>query len=246
MKTRQIIIATILLFTLGACKEQYFLSEAEYRNRQVEKEITDSGIESYISSYREQLSAEMDRVIGTSVSDMVKGKPESTLGNWFADAILDRASHHTGMDVDLAFQNYGGIRIPSLNKGDITKGKIFELMPFDNMLLVLELDKEQLQLLLDKVSENGGWPVSKNLSMKIRGGKATEILIRGKELMDDKKYLVALPDYIANGGDNCDFLSSAKFIETNILVRDAIIEFVELETAAERSLTAKLENRIRT
>ena len=45
-----------------------------------------------------------------------------------------------GEPVDFAVINYGGMRIPAIPKGPITRGKIFELMPFDNLLVVVRLD----------------------------------------------------------------------------------------------------------
>ncbi len=77
-----------------------------------------------------------------------------------ADAIYYGATQHFKMAVDAAFVNYGGIRISQLPKGEVTSGKIFELMPFDNIVVLQKLKGSVLQEFLDLIAERGGWPAS--------------------------------------------------------------------------------------
>ena len=61
--------------------------------------------------------------------------------------------------VDAAFINYGGIR-SYLPKGDITIGRIFELMPFDNLIVLQEIKGDTLLSFLNFIAERNGWPIS--------------------------------------------------------------------------------------
>ena len=168
----------------------------------------------------------MNKVIGETAGAFTKGQPESTLGNWFADIIYEQSCKYYGKPIDFATQNYGGLRIPSLPKGELTKGKIYELMPFDNMVVILELDAATVVQLLERIAAQGGWPTSKQLRFEIKDDKVQNIQINGKPFDYDKTYLVSLPDYIANGGGRCFFLKDQKRNETGKLVRDALLEYI--------------------
>ena len=63
-----------------------------------------------------------------------KGKPETKLGNLVADLSLEIAKRIYEDSVNFCLLNFGGLRT-SLPKGEITKGKIFELMPLALKLL---------------------------------------------------------------------------------------------------------------
>ena len=75
----------------------------------------------------------MNTVIGFSTIGLTKKLPESGLGNLIADAMKEMAQKKYATKVDAAFVNYGGIR-SYIPKGEITIGKIFEIMPFDNLI----------------------------------------------------------------------------------------------------------------
>jgi 2',3'-cyclic-nucleotide 2'-phosphodiesterase (5'-nucleotidase family) len=205
----------------------------------------DSEINALISPYRDQLSDEMNEVIGMSDMNLRKAKPESTMGNWFADILKDEASRLYGSKVDCAFQNYGGLRVSSLSKGEVTRGEIFELMPFENMLVVIEAKGEVLRKLLDRIAVFGGWPSSKGLSFEIKDTIAHNIMLDGKPLDDQANYVFALPDYISNGGDNCDFLKDQKSTNLNVLLRDAVIQNLKRNYNEGQIIHSKLEGRIK-
>jgi len=138
-------------------------------------------------------------------------------------------------------QNYGGIRIGEIPEGPITRGKIFELMPFDNMLVVLECPGNITAKLLHSFAASGGAPVSGNISMLIDGNKASHIKINGKSFDPNKTYRIAMPDYIARGGDKSDYLMDLPMLDTGVLIRDAIIESVK---NSKEPIMVKLDGRI--
>src|SRR5690606_18308907 len=103
-------------------------------------------------------------------------------------------------DAEFSFGTKGGLRI-ELQRGDITIGNLFELMPFENELVLLELSGRNVQQLADFIAATGGQPVS-GLRMKISDGKATDIVVAGKPLKLSRTYKLITYDYLANGGDN--------------------------------------------
>lgn len=207
------------------------------------KEV-DQDIQSFLEPYKLRLDSQMNKVIGQLDHSINKQKPESTLGNWVADMILKKTSDYFGKPVDFAICNYGGLRIPSISEGPVSIGKIYELMPFDNTVIVLELDKNTMIQLFDHMAKNGGWPISTGISYAIQSEKAVDIQIQGKPLENNRTYYLAVSDFVANGGDNSDFLKNRPKTTFSKLYRDAMIEFIVEETNAGRTLSSKIENRV--
>jgi 2',3'-cyclic-nucleotide 2'-phosphodiesterase (5'-nucleotidase family) len=120
---------------------------------------------------------------------------------------------------------------------------MYELMPFDNMVTIIGVTGNVLHHFCDHMAGLGGWPVS-GMSFAIKDKKAVNILVNGKQLEEEALYKLAISDYIANGGDNCDFLETAKQQSTDILIRDALIEYVSNLTTQNKALHPSLENRV--
>jgi len=229
---------------LMGCQKTLHLVKSEPRYMIIDTEDNkpnSTTLNNLLLPYQERYNKTMNDVIGTAGMTLIKGKPESTLGNWMCDLILAKARETAGVEVDFALQNYGGIRINELAKGDITRSKIYELMPFDNMLVVVECNGEQTQQMLEKISASGGWPASESLRMQIVDRKPTQVKINGADYDPSKTYRIAMPDYIAHGGDGTDFLGDCKMYNTGAFVRDLLIEGVE---QAKEPISVKLDGRI--
>ncbi len=191
-------------------------------------------IEAMIQPYKVQMEEEMNQPIGSLPESISKRRPNSSMGNWFCDILLDASidlNLFPDVELDFALQNYGGLRLSSIDAGPVTRGTIFELMPFDNELVVIPLTPDKVQQLLDKVAESNGWPISRNLNFSIQDQKAVDIFVHGKPLPAKKMYHVVLPDYVANGGDDCSFLVEMKQIGSGKLIREIVIEYLEKQTA---------------
>lgn len=166
----------------------------------------------------------MNDVISINEEELVKGKPSSTLTNWFTDILLDETQNYYNGLIHFAIQNYGGIRVPFLAKGNVTVGSVYELMPFDNIMYIVVMKGDKIQAMCDKLAESGGWPVSKGIYFEIAFGKAKNIKINNQPIEFTKSYTVAVPDYIANGGDNMDMFKDAEITNTGIFIRDLILK----------------------
>jgi len=234
-----------LLISVSSCSKQVYTADIDTSYYRVNyKNKSDKDLDKLIAPYKSQLDAQMNEVIAINPEAMSKSRPSSVLGNWFSDALLEEASKIYGVDIDMAMQNYGGIRIPALSKGDVTVGKIYELMPFDNKLVLLELDGPTTKMLFDRIAAKGGWPISHTLSMNIDGEKATNIKIKGEDFDVNKSYTVALADYIANGGDGCFFLEGGKRTDNDLLIRDIIIDHLKNKAESEKVIVQDKTERI--
>ncbi len=235
----------LISFVLAQCKTNTHLGIAKSDNIRLETVYSrDTAIQTMIAPYKTELDAQMNRVIGYSVKELTKAKPESTLGNWCADLVKQKVEEYTNKSIDFCVLNYGGLRIPALPAGDISVGKIYELMPFDNLLVAIEMKGSELLDLFNRVAGDGGWPLSKEIRLKVHNGQAVDGTINGEKLAPNQTYLIATTDYLANGGDKCTFFINKEQIATDIMMRDAMIEFVEEQTAKGAKLDANIEGRI--
>ncbi len=243
---KQFSLFVSLLLLFGSCKVNHLVDTDTRFYRMNERAVieTDSSVEALIAPYKAQLDAEMNTQIGTVGQEMTKGQPESTLGNWFADLLHEQTEFSTGKKIDFAVVNQGGIRIGSIPAGPINKGKIFELMPFDNMVVLVEIDGRTMEKFFHLMAENGGWPISKSVHYKIENKQAKFIYINDQPLDYRKNYTVSMSDYIANGGSDCEFLVDKPQEPLGIFLRDLILEYIEAKTAKGVMLGAKMDGRV--
>lgn len=236
-----LVLATLISAT--ACKT-YHLADTEVTNLDTpDTYAEDQDIAKFIEPYRKEMEVEMNVVIGSLEEDLVKSKPNSNLGNWFCDILYVEANKMFFNEVDFTLQNYGGLRLPSISKGELTVGKIYELMPFDNMLVAMNVEGKVLKQLLDGIARYGGWPISHTLSFTIVDKKAEEIIINGEPFDISKTYRMAIPDYVANGGDSAEYLKDIAQENSGVFIRDIIV--AHLETLQEEKLPITVDNSIR-
>jgi len=127
--------------------------------------------------------------------------------------------------------NFGGIR-SIIPKGNVTTKTAFELMPFENSLIVTELKAEQIREMVAYIfAERKAHPIS-GLTFRVNTGMIENIRIKGQLLDDNKTYYVVTSDYLINGGDKMDFFKkSLKNYDLNYKLRNVLIDyFKEVDT----------------
>lgn len=134
--------------------------------------------------------------------------------------------------IDLCLLNHGGIRA-ILPKGNVTTRTAFEIMPFENNLVVVALKGQQiLEIAAYIIKEKKPQPLSGMTFTIAKDNTAKNILIQGKPLDLNTVYYVATNDYLANGGDSMTFFAKGvqKF-DLNYKLRDVLIDyFKEVDT----------------
>ena len=238
------ILFLLLISLFIGCKTVNHLADTDNVNIEVEADQVDTNMEAFIAPYRSEMEEEMQQVIGSNETMLTKTRPNSSLGNVVADLLHDQAAIYLNIKVDFAIHNYGGIRTNSLSPGPITRGEIFELMPFDNYLLVLSMTKDDIILLCDRIIELNGWPISRGLSITVKDDRVSDIKINGQPLEDGKTYQMAIPDYVANGGDSCHFLTAIEQQHTGKYIREALIDRISFLESEGKALKSNNEQRI--
>ncbi len=145
--------------------------------------------------------------------------------NWESDALWETAKKVYDGKVDIAIVNMGGMRC-SWQAGPITRGNVFELMPFDNRLVVLTLKGEDIVELCQSFAEYGGQGVA-GMRVKTVDGHLADVTIAGKPVNPNATYTVATSDYLAGGTDHMDALARyVGYWNSDLLIRDLYVQAV--------------------
>jgi 2',3'-cyclic-nucleotide 2'-phosphodiesterase (5'-nucleotidase family) len=227
------------LLLLAGCR-YYQPAGFTYEQQQVHGD--DTLLQYIITPYRDGLQAEMESVIGWAAQDWKKGKPESTLGNLITDIMLEAGDTLFQHTPDFALYNYGGIRIDAIYSGAITKGKIFELLPFDNTMVMVTLDGYSTARLLNTMAAAGGWPQS-GLQLTIKNEAAVDVLVHRLPFDTAATYYIVMNDYMARGGDGLDMLTDAPMEDAGITVRDIVMRGIEQRSGNGQALSIETDNR---
>jgi 2',3'-cyclic-nucleotide 2'-phosphodiesterase (5'-nucleotidase family) len=244
-KSSPFIILLISLLSFS-CHTSYNPQSVEYTDYRVKQErITDSTMVHLLEPYSTRLYSSMNEVIGEVSTNLEKRQPEGTLGNLMVDAMMYSATKKFKKHVDVAFMNYGGIRLNQIPVGPMTRGKLYELSPFDNYIVLIDIKGSLFKQFLDHIAGRGGWPVA-GMTMQIADKKAQHILIGGKPLDQEAQYTIALLDYTANGGDDSYMLKNLPQQNGGFLLRDELQEyFLQLQKEGKK-ISARVEGRVTT
>lgn len=242
-----------LLFSALAGCQRTFYPEARLQKTALAVSSTvanDEEAEKTILPYRNQVTAQMAEVIGFAPVALEKLAVESPVGNFVADLQRQQAQMLTGKPVDIGLMTGGGIRTP-LRQGNLTLGDIFELMPFENELMVITVTAPVVKQLLIYASQEHIYKLEKkvlstsNVTYSIRNNQPENILIGGQPFDSTRTYTIALSDYLATGGDNLDFIKNQVSAEkVGILLREAITKHIKELTAQGKPIEAKIEGRV--
>ena len=129
----------------------------------------------------------------------------------------------------IAVNNGGGIR-RSLEAGEVTVGDMYEILPFDNYVVTMNIKGSDLKRVIAYGinPENIGW--GQYAGIKVYFNPETyEInamtLLDGTPIKDDEYYSLATNDFMVTGGDGYDFTGAEDIYNTNICMRDSIMDY---------------------
>lgn len=246
-KTTYSVLAFLLaLTTLSACKQGYKIDDITCEqitmDASFDAKITPE-MQQVVDFYKQQIDSVMTKQIGYADVTMTNGKPQSLLANFTSDVLRLAGEEFTQEPIQLAVMNNGGLRA-AINEGPVTVGDIFKVFPFENAMVVLKLNGVQVKELFKRIAAIGGEGVS-GCELVIRDNKVESLKVGGKAVEDTASYWISTIDYLADGNSGMSVLLEAeKRINTGVLLRDVMINYVEGLTAAGKPLTAKIDNRI--
>jgi len=208
--------------------------------------VTDNkNVSDFIAPFKKHLNNRLDSVLCKTPIDLTRddGKLESSLGNLMADICFTQGNpvykKLTNKEVDFVLFNYGGIRAP-IAKGNITARNAFEVMPFENELVVAELSGEKTAALLQYLYKSKlAHPIA-NLRLKLNKDSYQDVLINGFPFDITKNYHVLTSDYLQEGGDKMNFFKDPISLhKTDYKIRNVMIDYFKKTD----SIIPNLDNR---
>ena len=228
------------IFLFYSCKQE---KQHLFKIEGKKIEITDSlkinpEIDAFIKPYREHIKNDLDSVLSYSSMTYSKtnGHLNTAIGNFMADAVYNEANtifnSRTGKNIDMVILNYGGIR-SIISKGNITTRTAYEIMPFENSIVVIAIKGKQIDSLTNYLRlRKRAHPISKLKLILDKDFEIIEATIKGKNIDDKKTYYVATNDYLYNNGDNMRFFKpNDGLYNLDYKVRNALIDnFKKVDT----------------
>lgn len=240
------LLIILFLFIIYSCKD------VPNRIEGSRVEINDSiqsnkDIEEFVLPYRTHLNKNMDSVISYAPETYSKtdGELNTAIGNLMADAVFSESNpifnKRTGKNIDFVLLNHGGIRA-IISQGKITTRTAYEVMPFENSVVVVALKGKQINQLFNYLSKaKRAHPVSKQVKLLLNEDfSIKEALVNGKPVSEDVTYYVATNDYLYNGGDRMTFFQPNDSLYTlDYKIRNVLIDYFKKED----TINPKIDNR---
>lgn len=246
---KKALLLLLLLWTFSTCKKTpNTLTKVTAKTIKIDASLKENkAYTALVAPYKSKMIAEINTVISYAPKDINRqdGNLQSSLGNLLADLCYERANvifnKKTTQNIDFSMFNYDGIRA-GISKGAVTNKNPFELMPFENSLVVAELSGEKIIALIDYFIKNKkAHPLSKNIKLRINKDDTYELSINSQKFDLAKKYFVLTSDYLQGGGDGMDFFKNPiSLFKTDYKMRHAIID----EFKSQDTLRTALDNRI--
>ena len=211
----------------------------------------DPDVEKIIAPYSEKVN-ELSKVIGRLETGLTKkGVGAGSLGQFVTDGMMAEAKAKLGKPVTLAVVNAGGLRKNEISAGELRASDIFELLPFENALIAVDLTGVQLAQLLQIVPRDAqaGARIHFKWNDQSRAefisGKLVDESGKEQEIDPQKIYTIVTIDYLLRlGGGSYAILQEAKSTTPlNLTLRDSILNYIKSETAAGRAIRGTVDNR---
>jgi len=231
----------IAILIAVSCNTSYKAENVQYSSYRIQPNDAGSqSLTSIIKPYSDSVNKLMDVVIGYNEVPLERKKQSNILGYFMTDAYLQMAKQKMNAKVDAAFMNSGGIRLPDLPAGAITQGKIYELMPFDNLMVVVNVKGSLLKQYLDTLAANDG-VIESGITMQIVNKTAQRVMIGEKPLALNADYTIVHSDYVAM---NSSLLKNINRTTNGYLLRDAILDYIKSFSREGKKVTVVNTDRI--
>ena len=227
----------------AAKKSKYkVVKKTTYKVKDIATELYDASIikdkiiksakaDEFYTKLQAEIADKKNKVLGEATDTFTHNRSDkgsvTLLGRWACEVMADEAK------AEIAIQNGGGLR-RTLEKGKITMGDLYEIMPFDNYLTSMDLKGKDIKKAIDHgidmpSTTDGAFSglIVEYDGTKPYGSKITKITLSdGTPLEDEKTYRVVTNDFVFGGGDGYDF-SGATNVSMTIPIRDVLVSAIE-------------------
>ncbi len=191
-----------------------------------------------IGELAEPLEALRNQVVGNTAAAIEGNRDvcramECSGGNLVADAMLDRVADQ---GIQVAIANAGGIRA-SIDAGEVTKGEVLTVLPFQNTLSTFSVSGDVLLAALEngvsEIEEGAGrFPQVAGLTMTVDpaaepGSRVSDVMVGGEPLDGSATYGMVSNNYVRNGGDGYKmFVNAADAYDFGPDLADVVADYI--------------------
>ena len=190
----------------------------------------DAEIQKVIAPLAAEIKATFDLPLVQAPQGLFRGRrgEENLLGYWVSDVMRQAAQRVIGSPVRFAITNAGGLR-SNLRPGQLKVADIFEMMPFENELVVIELTgAEVIQVVKEGLVRRGGEPCSGVKAAVVGTPEAATYTLTwedGSPIDPQATVKVATSDYLYSGGDSIPTLKQGrKPFTTGVTLRQMLLD----------------------
>ena len=199
----------------------------------------DPAVAALVAAAEAKVAPVVSELVGTASDAIVRAQNaagESELGNLIADA------QRWKMGTDFAFMNPGGVR-SDINAGPITWGELFEVQPFANDLVTMNLSGQQvLDLLTQQVTTAGrilqvsgltfSWHDNDGSGVGVGNGSLGGVILNvttsgGQPINPAASYSVTVNSFLAGGGDGFTVLTGGTNRVVGPVDLDGLVDYVK-------------------
>lgn len=245
-------IALVVLFILG--------SVPVFAQNYKKAEWSQSKMDSTWDSAKGKATAIIDKYkpavdsllipIGQTKEELKAYPPEDKLSNLAGDIMLSfgtdylkKSTGNASAKVDISITNFGGIRA-SMPEGNVTSFDIISIFPFDNKIMILDLEGKYVRELMENFAKRGRVEAMGGVRLVIDKNTLTECTVAGEPIDDSRIYKIVTIDFLLGGGDSVYALRYAKnTTDCGVFMRDVVIEYIKKLTAAGKMIKAEKDGR---
>lgn len=208
-------------------------------------------VEDLVAHYQALAEEQLERVVGRTDEPIRRDADdsgESALGNLVADSQAAATP-----DADVALMNPGGIRA-DLDAGPVTYGESFDILPFGNTLVSMDLTGRQILGLLDEQWCGQDYPrilqVSTGFTYTWRDGAGVAcdervlddtVTIGGEPLDPGTTYRIVTNNFLAEGGDLFETFTEGTDRVTGDSALEAFVSYLPDDTAISAPATDRID-----
>jgi 2',3'-cyclic-nucleotide 2'-phosphodiesterase/3'-nucleotidase len=205
----------------------------------------DSTLAAMVKAWNADVAKLSEAPVGRNAARLTRARGgESTVGNLVTDAM------RAAVNADIALQNSGGLRA-DLDEGVVTKGDVFEVMPFENTIVTMDLTGAEVRraleegLRFERVTQVSGLRYTFALDRPDFERVSSLTLADGTPLDSARTFKVAVNNFMAEGGDDYSALRRGRnTVDTALTVREVLEAYVSERCSSGRALDYRPEGRV--
>ncbi len=230
----KLFVVFITFIGFSACRHrEVHLDQMQASQLRIDSTLGEvDSLETYIAPYRKHVNEVLNAPLCYAPQTLSKtdGKRNCSMGNLMADILLEQADRvmekREGISVDMSLLNHGGIRT-SISKGPVSERTAYEVMPFENGLVVTALKGTTVAKMVEFLRKSEVPHALSGLKIRLDSeGNLQSLSIQGKPLVPDQTYYVATSDYLVGGGDGMTFFEEHEALyNTDYKIRNAMVDY---------------------